>query len=176
MSEEANEAIEMQRELEKKIKLRTQKEKQAIQNIKSAIKGMDDNATFDVDLVNGETAKLEHETIKVGDLRLILALQERQYEENGSLKLSSRNLITEMDELEEELLDYKKSYEKLQKENEELRVQGSIILLDYNILKDKIKEIIKEELPDDDICKSCGRYDVNGVVIKQKLIKLLEEE
>ena len=45
-----------------------------------------------------------------------------------------------------------------------------------SITKDKIKEIIKEELPDDDICKSCGRYDVNGVVIKQKLIKLLEEE
>lgn len=44
------------------------------------------------------------------------------------------------------------------------------------IPKDKIKEIIIEELPDDDICKSCGRYDVNGVVIKQKLIKVLEEE
>lgn len=122
MSEEANEAIEMQRELEKKIKLRTQKEKQAIQNIKSAINGMDDDATFDVDLVNSETAKFEHKTIKVGDLRLILVLQERQYEENGSLKLSGRNLITEMDELEEELSDYKKGYEKLEKENEELKV------------------------------------------------------
>ena len=33
--------------------------------------------------------------------------------------------------------------EKLQKENEELRVQGSIILLDYNILKDKIEEKLK---------------------------------
>ena len=31
----------------------------------------------------------------------------------------------------------------LQKENEELRVQGSIILLDYNILKDKIRELFK---------------------------------
>lgn len=33
--------------------------------------------------------------------------------------------------------------EKLKKENEELRVQGSIILLDYNILKDKIEEKLK---------------------------------
>ena len=75
-------------------------------------------------------------------------------------------------ELNEKLL---MQIQELKKENEELRVQGSIVYLDYNILKDKIKEIIKEELPDDDICKSCGRYDVNGVVIKQKLIKVLEE-
>lgn len=44
------------------------------------------------------------------------------------------------------------------------------------IVKDKIKEIIKEELPDDEICEACEIYDVNGVVIKQKLIKLLEED
>ena len=158
MSEEANEAIEMQRELEKKIKLRTQKVKQAIQNIKSAINGMDDDATFDVDLVNGETAKLEHETIKVGDLRLILALQERQYEENGSLKLSSRNLITEMDELEEELSDYKKSYEEL-KEKVFKRDKELIRLEEYAnknferkddvkvryIPKDKIREKLNQE-------------------------------
>ena len=49
------------------------------------------------------------------------------------------------------------------------------ILKESYINKDKIREIIIEELPDDDICKSCERYDVNGIVIKQKLIKVLEE-
>ena len=91
--------------------------------------------------------------------------------------------------------------EKLQKENEELkednlgireeniklvnchisyeRYTGLDFLLPdkfkYAIPKDKIREIIIEELPDDDICKSCERYDVNGILIKQKLIKVLEE-
>lgn len=186
MSEEANEAIEMQRELEKKIKLRTQKEKQAIQNIKSAINGMDDDATFDVDLVNSETAKLEHETIKVGDLRLILALQERQYEENGSLKLSSRNLITEMDELEEELSDYKKGYEKLKEKNEilEEELKSKIEALDIAmsnpdyICKDKIREKIKE-LEEYIVKKeeeTCGKCITIGEDMTIRYLKELLEE
>ena len=34
--------------------------------------------------------------------------------------------------------------EKLQKENEKLRVQGSIVYLDYKILKDKIRELLEK--------------------------------
>ena len=44
------------------------------------------------------------------------------------------------------------------------------------ISKKKIEEFIKEELPDDEICSFCDRYDVNGVEIKEKLQKLLEEK
>lgn len=70
--------------------------------------------------------------------------------------------------------------EKLQKEN--LLLSAKENMSDYfefkrnYILKDKIREIINEELPDDEICKVCEKYDVNGVVIKQKLIKVLEED
>lgn len=44
------------------------------------------------------------------------------------------------------------------------------------IPKKEIKELIKEELPDDEICVVCDIYDVNGIEIKQKLQKLLEED
>ncbi len=96
--------------------------------------------------------------------------------------------------------------EKLQKENEELQKENELRREDYIALhkmynnkcvdimeleensltikqvkenfipKDKIREIINEDLPDDEICEVCEKYDVNGVVIKQKLIKVLEEE
>ena len=45
----------------------------------------------------------------------------------------------------------------------------------YYIHKDKIRDFIKSELPDDDICEACETYDVNGVDIKKELKKLLEE-
>lgn len=34
------------------------------------------------------------------------------------------------------------------------------------ISKDKIREFIKENLPDDEICSCCDNYDSNGVAIK----------
>lgn len=43
------------------------------------------------------------------------------------------------------------------------------------ISKDKIREFIKKELPDDDIMVTCNNYDINGVLIREKLEKLLEE-
>lgn len=45
----------------------------------------------------------------------------------------------------------------------------------FVIPKDKIRKFIKEELPDDETCECCDNYDVNGVLIKQKLMKVLEE-
>ena len=33
-----------------------------------------------------------------------------------------------------------------------------------------------EELPDEEICESCEIYDVNGISIKEKLNKLMEEK
>ena len=42
------------------------------------------------------------------------------------------------------------------------------------IRKDKIKKLIDEELPGEEICKSCYFYDVNGVSLKEKLEKILE--
>ena len=42
--------------------------------------------------------------------------------------------------------------------------------------KDKIREFIKNELPDDEIMKCCSNYDVNGVRLRKELQKLLEEK
>ena len=67
---------------------------------------------------------------------------------------------------------------KLKKENEELRVQGSIILLDYNILKDKIREKIKEL--EEYIVKieeeTCGRCITIGEDMCIRYLKELLEE
>ena len=49
---------------------------------------------------------------------------------------------------------------KLQEENEEL--------------KDKIREIIEKELPDDEIMKCCNVYDVNGVSLRKELEKIIK--
>lgn len=46
------------------------------------------------------------------------------------------------DEIYKKYYEQKEEIEKLKKENEELRVQGSIVYLDYKTLKDKIKELI----------------------------------
>lgn len=42
--------------------------------------------------------------------------------------------------------------------------------------KDKIREFIKNELPNDEIMKCCSNYDVNGVRLRKELQKLLEEK
>lgn len=42
-------------------------------------------------------------------------------------------------------------------------------------LKEGIENIIKNELPDDDICNCCSIYDVNGIDLKIKLQSLLED-
>lgn len=42
--------------------------------------------------------------------------------------------------------------------------------------KSKIRKIIEEELPDDEIMKVCSMYDVNGIEIRRKLEQLLESE
>ena len=49
---------------------------------------------------------------------------------------------------------------KLQEENEEL--------------KDKIREIIEKELPDDEIMKCCTIYDVNGIDLRKELEKIIK--
>ena len=41
--------------------------------------------------------------------------------------------------------------------------------------QDKIKKFIKDELPDDEIMECCGTYDVNGVLLREELEKLLGE-
>ena len=75
--------------------------------------------------------------------------------------------------------------EKQAKEIEELKKPKYIIDCETNkitkltnnfISKDKIKEFIKEELPDDEICECCNIYDVNGIELKLKLQSLLEKE
>ena len=67
----------------------------------------------------------------------------------------------------------------LQKENEEQFRQLcklSIKLDMETISKDKIRDFIREYLPDEEIMKSCQIYDTNGILIREKLEELLKGE
>ena len=50
------------------------------------------------------------------------------------------------------------------------------VLREIQSLRHKIREFIKNELPDDEIMKCCSNYDVNGVRLRKELQKLLEEK
>lgn len=75
---------------------------------------------------------------------------------------------------------------KQQKEIEDLETKLEIEKIDnkYNqeerdeetIPRYKIREFIKEELPDDEIMKWSIIYDVNGIDLRKKLEELLEEQ
>lgn len=70
--------------------------------------------------------------------------------------------------------------EKQQKEIEQLdkKFQYAVpvdVINDLYINKDKIRKIIEEYLPDDEIMEICSVYDVNGILIREKLEKLLGE-
>ena len=43
------------------------------------------------------------------------------------------------------------------------------------ISKDKIKKFIKDELPDDEVMECCTIFDTNGIDLRIKLEKILEE-
>lgn len=109
-----------------------------------------------------------------------------QYEEELEMFKRTINYIEKLYEENKELREITNGYNSLKKDSEAF---GGIPLIiadekyfndgifkESYINKDKIRKIINEELPDDEICEVCGNYDVNGVVIKQKLIKVLEEE
>lgn len=88
-------------------------------------------------------------------------------------------LQKEIEELKKENLEIRDwkyvidSYEDLErlKELDLIKIKGK----EY-ISKDKIRAFIKEELPDDEIMETCQMYIINGVLIREKLEKLLEEE
>ena len=46
---------------------------------------------------------------------------------------------------------------------------------DY-IPKDQIRDFIKEYLPSDDVMKICKMYDINGIIVREKLEELLKEK
>ena len=75
-----------------------------------------------------------------------------------------------IDKLEKELLQEKEKH-KSTTYNFELVVDK----LDNSISKDKIRDFIREYLPDEEIMKSCQRYDTNGILIREKLEELLVE-
>lgn len=71
--------------------------------------------------------------------------------------------------------------DKQQKEIEKLNFENHMVKkwnkqLDQNyISKEKIKEFIKKDLPDDEFMKWNIIYDVNGIDLRIKLEKMLEE-
>lgn len=66
---------------------------------------------------------------------------------------------------------------KILKENEKLKCSIAIAntleerIKENFIAKKKLEDFIENELPDDEICKRCEIYDVNGVYIKKELKK-----
>ena len=80
------------------------------------------------------------------------------------------------------LLNY---IDKLQKENELLKapfeyakrntLDKRYVELNF-ISKDKIREFIEKELPDDDLMEACSIVDVNGIVIREELEKIIRGE
>lgn len=91
-------------------------------------------------------------------------------------------------EMKDDIEDVLYLIEKQQEEIEELKdrnkelteaieewINGERINDIKHISKDKIREFIKKELPDDDIMVTCNNYDINGVLIREKLEQLLEE-
>lgn len=72
--------------------------------------------------------------------------------------------------------------EKQQKEIEELQKDKKVLIKNYDkvlgtfICKDKIREFIKKELPDDEAMECCTIWDVNGIDLRIELEKLLEEQ
>lgn len=101
------------------------------------------------------------------------------------------NLIKKLDNKIKFLLDNEKSLkemnrnqvkiiEKQQKEIERIKSLDIYKLTEewetgQLIHKDKIREFIKKELPDDEIMKWNIIYDVNGIDLRMKLEELLEE-
>lgn len=106
------------------------------------------------------------------ELNNIKEIEKSHKEENGKLRVEYEKVYEDNLTLVDEL--------KLEKEKNELFVvSGNSINLERHIKnnyisKDKIKKFIKEELPEEEICKSCDIYDVNGVSLKEKLEKILE--
>lgn len=82
-------------------------------------------------------------------------------------------IIKDLDIVLEALDYYKREYEVLQLQLHLLREEANS-QINNSIPKEKIENIIKEELPDDETCATCDIYDVNGVEIKKKLQELLE--
>ena len=76
-----------------------------------------------------------------------------------------------------EVLQTLKDYEIELEENYNYKCEMTV---EYNEkienLKNEIEYIISTELPDKEICMKCNNYDVNGVVIRQKLEKILEDK
>lgn len=97
----------------------------------------------------------------------LLTAYEKEKEKNKELDKENQGLFelynfNDTSLLAKILKDYKNTIEKQQKEIEEL--------------KEGIENIIKNELPDDEICNCCNVFDVNGIEIKEKLQSLLEKE
>ena len=71
--------------------------------------------------------------------------------------------------LEKKYNYYCKNYSRLCNENYKLKQE-------IEILKDKIRELIEKELPDDDLMEACSIVDVNGIAIREELEKIIRGE
>lgn len=94
----------------------------------------------------------------IHETNIILNYIERLQKENTELKSKKQLEI----DTSEEVLKWKGKYHLLSRENQEL--------------KDRIREFIKKELPDDEIMECCSICDVNGVTIREELEKILKDK
>lgn len=77
-----------------------------------------------------------------------------------------RKLQKELEEKTTILMAGADKVKQLEKENEKLKEA-------IESLKDKIREFIEKELPDDDLMEACSIVDVNGIAIREELEKII---
>lgn len=143
-----------------------------------------------LELVKEELKNNDENTSAILDLKDLKALknlydlyQETEKERDGIYN-DYQDLGKENLKLQEELEQEKEKNKELE-EHQRQYLDGELItakqgkffekmIKENYIRKDKIKKFIDEELPGEEICKSCDIYDVNGVSLKEKLEKILE--
>lgn len=101
---------------------------------------------------------------------ILLNLIDKLQKENQELSESNFHFL----EINQKLIEEKPIIKELTEK--ELNLLEKIDKLQKDsISKDIIRNFIKEELPDDEIMKSCEMFDMNGVYLRKKLEELLGE-
>lgn len=76
--------------------------------------------------------------------------------------------------IEKEISKINELYSKGHLDIEKTQMEAITMLFnENNYIKQRINDIIKDYLPDDEICKSCDIFDVNGIEIKEELKKII---
>lgn len=152
----------------------TEEERKTIDNIKSVVEEMYDEECIELDLIDTETKKIEHEEIKIIDIKKLYNLAEKQANEIKYVRKKNKELVEQRSTLQWE-------YEELQ---DAFNHYKSISIRKDNVVeKDKVMKVI--DYFEQGMQKECNGYievkypfevSYSGKVAKILRKKLLEEE